>query len=50
MNSKYLLLKDFQSAQWTVVPVPAGTMCRHAGKIGEWRLPGEPFLLVLDIV
>jgi hypothetical protein len=34
MNSKYLLLKDFQPAQWTVVPVPAGTMCRHAGKIG----------------
>ena len=24
---------DFQAARWTVVPAPAGTMCRHAGKI-----------------
>jgi hypothetical protein len=30
---------DFQPARWPVVPAPAGTMCRHAGKIGK-RLPG----------
>jgi hypothetical protein len=35
--------RDFQSAQWTVVPTGAGTMCRHAGKIGERRLPDSPF-------
>jgi hypothetical protein len=35
-------IRDFQSARWTVVPAPAGTMCRHAGKIGERRLPDPP--------
>jgi hypothetical protein len=35
---------DFQPARWTVVPAGAGTMCRHAGRIGERRLPGSPLL------
>jgi hypothetical protein len=42
--------RDFQPARWTLVPALAGTMCRHAGKIGERRLPHSPFLLVLSTI
>src|SRR5580704_10414973 len=37
---------DFQPAGWAVVPAPAGTMCRHAGKIAQRRLPHSPFLWI----
>jgi hypothetical protein len=40
----------FQPARWTVVPALAGTMCRHAGKIRQQRLPDPPFLLILDTI
>src|SRR5580658_10492366 len=41
---------DFQPARWTVMPAPAGTMCHHAGKIGERRLADPPFLQILGMV
>src|SRR5580704_9361765 len=41
---------DFQSARWPVKPAGAGTMCHHAGKIGERRLPDPPFLWILGTV
>jgi hypothetical protein len=49
-NSKYRLPGDFQPARWTVVPAPAGTMCRHAGKIRLRRLPDVPVLRILSTI